>query len=67
LRSIAAEASARSETNGERRVLNRIDKRLSVVNGAALVTDAGGWCSDTAEDWAFERRNHTPAPSVDVW
>jgi hypothetical protein len=68
LRRVAAEALAETKTDGERRVLNRIDERLSVVNGDALMTYHGGWCSDsTAEDWETMRRTHINRPQADAW
>lgn len=52
LRSLTSDALERATTEAQRRVLRRIDERLSVVNGGALMSTHGGWCSDlTQQDW----------------
>jgi hypothetical protein len=68
LRRLTEQASAQATTDGQKRVLDRIDHRLSVTNGAALMTYHGGWCSDlTMSDWETARRSHTGSAREDVW
>jgi hypothetical protein len=68
LRRVASEALAEAKTDGERRVLRRIDERLSVVKGDALMTYHGGWCSDlTQEDWAAETARRSQTTWQDSW
>lgn len=64
LRSVAQDALAHAVTEGEKRVLRRVDQRLSNTNGAALMTYHEGWCSDiTQEQW----RGAAPISREDVW
>jgi hypothetical protein len=68
LRRVVAEALAEARTQGERRVLNRIDERLSVVNGDALMTYHGGWCSDlTQADWTAGTARQSQETWRDSW
>lgn len=49
---LTEEALAASVTAAERRILHRVKQRLGNVDGAALMTDVLGWCSDlTPEDY----------------
>ena len=63
LRLLVPEALARAVTDGEKAVLRRLNERLALANGAALTTDASGWCNDLKpEDY------HHPRPRVaNLW
>lgn len=68
LRRVVAEAFADAQTAGERRVLSRIEQRLSVVDGGALMTHFGGWCSDlTQADWTAATARQSQATWEDSW
>jgi hypothetical protein len=49
LRTLSARAVTGAKTEGERRVLRRIDERLARVNGANLQTHRSGWCDDSPQ------------------
>ena len=56
-RTLTAQALARAETAAERAVLRRMDERLAVTDGAALTTDASGYCNDLKPE-DYRRRRH---------
>jgi hypothetical protein len=61
LRVITQEALAAATTEGERRVLTRIDERLAVTNGAALASGQSG-CTDLPPNW-----HNMPMQGHDSW
>ncbi|WP_334161172.1 hypothetical protein [Phenylobacterium sp.] len=62
-RALAAQALALSETAAEKAVLRRMDERLAVTDGAALTTDASGYCNDLKPEDYHRRRPRGP----DLW
>ena len=63
LRELIRTADMASFTAAERAVLRRIDERLAAVDGAALTTDASGWCNDLKpEDYKRPRTDN-----AEVW
>lgn len=60
MRTVAAEAYARAETDGERRVLARVRQRLAALSGVGLATGQFGCTDSTA-------RRDVPLPRYDSW